>query len=109
MTNKLQSLNIPNANEIKPNASYKSSYDENEFEPDPFYYHLNTFYNITPIEKRGSMIRAEYKGVEILIPEKIIKLKPDSLEIWVHSYIFSQILDKNGFDGEYEVENMQDE
>lgn len=108
MNDKLQALNIPDAEHTKPNASYKSSYSE-DFEPNPFYYHINTYQKFTPIERRGSMVIFSYKGVELCIPEKIIKLKADSLDIWFHRYILSQILDANGFDGEFEVDFMDED
>lgn len=99
----LDALNIPDAKMPQPNANYKSGRHE-DFEVDPFYYHINTYQKFTPIERRGSMILFSYKGVEIAIPEKIIKLKDDSTDIWFHRYILSQILDANGFDGEFELD-----
>lgn len=99
----LDALKIPDAGHTKPNASYKSSYSA-DFKPDPFYYHINTYRKFTPIERRGSMVVFSYKGVELAIPEKIVKLKDDSLDLWFHRYILSQILDANGFDGEFELD-----
>lgn len=106
--NNIQALNIPDSDHTKPNANYKSDYNS-DFKPDPFYYHINTYQKFTPIERRGSMILFSYKGVEIAIPEKIIKLKDDSTDIWFHRYILSQILEANGFDGEFEMDFMNED
>ena len=80
---------------------------DDDFILDSFYYHLDTKGLVLPVEIVGNMVVVTYKNTLIRIPKKIIKLKDDSNNIWVHRYIFSQILEKNGFDSEFEVDEIE--
>lgn len=65
------------------------------FDYDPLYYH--TYLKKTPILSIGEQFTIiDYLGIQVSIPNKIIRLKGKKQKLYVHKNIFNDIIKKHG-------------
>lgn len=68
---------------------------QSDFDYDPLYYHVRLKkVSILSVGEQFSVI--DYHGINLSIPNKIIRLKGKKAKLYVHRRIFNSILVKNG-------------